>query len=275
MDNVDTSDSTDNELYEAEELITYFCRLTFGQFFTLIVLLVLTVGSAFYLGARYGNQYLRLDGAPNDSVATPQVLQPLPEAPRKPLPEDLSRDTELKRLARKALRVQEQKRLERKVHNYLETPPPPVSNKGSDHEENAANVHNVVGYPSQSAPVSDGLSAPAATPLPGLPPEPDLPLKQANNDGATTVSPITSIGGASGMPYSVQIGAYRDIREASAHVEAWKNQGYPAYMLEADIPNKGRWYRVRIGAFATRTEANSYLQDLKSKTAVEGIVVER
>ena len=40
---------------------TAFCRFTFGQFFALLVLEVFTLFFVFYLGARYGREFLGLD----------------------------------------------------------------------------------------------------------------------------------------------------------------------------------------------------------------------
>jgi len=61
--------------------------------------------------------------------------------------------------------------------------------------------------------------------------------------------------------------------EATRSVEKWKGKGYPAYMMIADIPDRGRWYRVRIGGFATREDASGYLKELQSRENVEALIV--
>ena len=44
-------------------------------------------------------------------------------------------------------------------------------------------------------------------------------------------------------------------------------------MMIADIPDRGRWYRVRIGGFAKKEDAQKYLERFRSDEGVEAIVV--
>jgi len=50
------------------------------------------------------------------------------------------------------------------------------------------------------------------------------------------------------------------------------NKGYPAYMTMSEIPGKGTWYRVRVGEFKDRKEAEKVLSRL-SKDKIKGIIV--
>ncbi len=72
--------------------------------------------------------------------------------------------------------------------------------------------------------------------------------------------------------YSVQIGSYPSMQEGTQIVERWK-EGYPAYMMIADIPDRGRWYRVRLGGFENREDAARYLKELQTRENVEALVV--
>jgi cell division septation protein DedD len=56
-------------------------------------------------------------------------------------------------------------------------------------------------------------------------------------------------------------------------LERWKGKGYAAYLTPADIPGRGRWYRVRIGGFGSRDEAARYLKELSSRESVDALVV--
>ncbi|MDZ4224702.1 MAG: SPOR domain-containing protein, partial [bacterium] len=60
--------------------------------------------------------------------------------------------------------------------------------------------------------------------------------------------------------------------EAHTLVAYWKQKGYNAYLVSADIPNKGRWYRVRLGGFDNKDDAEAYLHDLQFKENVEAFV---
>lgn len=64
--------------------------------------------------------------------------------------------------------------------------------------------------------------------------------------------------------WSVQVNAFPDERSAQIWVDRLKNKGYKAYMVEGNI--KGRsWYRVRVGRYGTREEAEKVEEQLKSR----------
>jgi DedD protein len=45
-----------------------------------------------------------------------------------------------------------------------------------------------------------------------------------------------------------------------------------AKVTVADVPGKGRWYRVRLGSFESREAADRYLKDLERTTGAKGFV---
>jgi cell division septation protein DedD len=53
-----------------------------------------------------------------------------------------------------------------------------------------------------------------------------------------------------------------------------KKRGYPAYRSIGKIPDKGIWYRVRVGYFKTRAEARGTVKQLKNEK-IEAIIVQR
>lgn len=68
----------------------------------------------------------------------------------------------------------------------------------------------------------------------------------------------------SDRPWTVQVNAFPDEHSARTWVDRLKNKGYNAYVVAAEI--KGRtWYRVRIGHYATREEADKIEEVLRSK----------
>ena len=65
-------------------------------------------------------------------------------------------------------------------------------------------------------------------------------------------------------PWTVQVNAFPDEPSARTWVDRLKNKGYNAYMAAAEI--KGRtWYRVRVGHYATREEAEEVEGLLRNK----------
>jgi cell division protein FtsN len=68
----------------------------------------------------------------------------------------------------------------------------------------------------------------------------------------------------SGKLWTVQVNAYPDERSARQLVDRLKSKGYNAQVTETR--NKGKtWYRVRVGSYRSREEADKALEDLKSK----------
>jgi cell division septation protein DedD len=64
--------------------------------------------------------------------------------------------------------------------------------------------------------------------------------------------------------WAIQVRAFPNEKPADALVRDLKSKGYDAVIVKADV--KGRpWYRVRIGHFATRGEAEALRKILESK----------
>ena len=68
----------------------------------------------------------------------------------------------------------------------------------------------------------------------------------------------------SGKIWRAQVNAFPDDRSAKQIVDRLKNKGYNAYVTE--VQNKGRtWYRVNVGKFGSRDEADKMVETLRSK----------
>jgi DedD protein len=111
--------------------------------------------------------------------------------------------------------------------------------------------------------------APAATPTPTPAPKaaPPPPVRTAPPPPAKSAPAART---ASGGAFTVQVGATQDRTEADRI--AARHAGRGAKVVVADVPGKGRWYRVRIGSFDTREAADRYLRDLERSTGTKGFV---
>lgn len=74
--------------------------------------------------------------------------------------------------------------------------------------------------------------------------------------------------------FTIQVASLKDPKIADRLVNKLKKGGYTAYRSIGKIPGKGIWYRVRVGYFKSRTEADFTLKRLK-KEKIEAIIVER
>ncbi|MCJ7616980.1 MAG: SPOR domain-containing protein [Desulfobacterales bacterium] len=65
--------------------------------------------------------------------------------------------------------------------------------------------------------------------------------------------------------YAIQVASLRDSKDADEMVAKLMKRGYSAYWISSNIPEKGIWYRVRIGYFKDKAEAGSTLNKLKKE----------
>jgi cell division septation protein DedD len=221
---------------DTDDSDSFFCRFTFGQFFALLVLEVFTLFFVFYLGARYGREFLGLDTKSQVAVVGTQTSKTTPTVAT-------TDDPEAKEMAKEIIEKAQTPELKERIAEMLNKDAPP------------ANVAAV-----ESAPVQ--TQTPESKPMPMRPPAPE-------ERGESMIR----VKSAENAKYSIQVGSYQQISEAHQKVDFWRKRGYPAYMMIADIPNRGRWYRVRLGGFASRNDASNYLRNLKQEEGVQDALI--
>lgn len=72
--------------------------------------------------------------------------------------------------------------------------------------------------------------------------------------------------------FTLQLSASQSREEADRFAAMIRERGYAPYIVEAEVPGRGLWHRVRIGAFPTKEAAQSYLADFKRETKLEAFV---
>ncbi|MCT4641864.1 MAG: SPOR domain-containing protein [Bacteriovoracaceae bacterium] len=60
--------------------------------------------------------------------------------------------------------------------------------------------------------------------------------------------------------YTIQLASKQNQEQAIEFAEPFDAAGYDVIINEVEIPTKGTWYRVSIGAFATKDEARNYMR---------------
>lgn len=104
-------------------------------------------------------------------------------------------------------------------------------------------------------------------PVPVGPAERTQPPKPAPTPGPPAVKT------PSGGNLTIQIGSFNDQGQANARAAKLKDAGAEARVVKAEIPGKGTWYRVQVGGFKSREEAQSYGNQLRGKGAVQDFIV--
>lgn len=127
-----------------------------------------------------------------------------------------------------------------------------------------------------------GVQEPLTVPVAPLPAPPaQTPPAQTPPETSSTpaiAQPETSPAPAgqaidSQSKHTLQVMASPNEGEATSMVARLKSAGLPAYVVRADLGNRGVWYRVRIGGFATHEEAQHFATEARSRAAAAGVQI--
>jgi DedD protein len=75
-----------------------------------------------------------------------------------------------------------------------------------------------------------------------------------------------------GGSYTLQLAASPTRAEADRHVAKLRGKGYAPYVVAAELPGKGTWYRVRMGSFTSKEAAEKFLADFRRETQLTAFV---
>ena len=77
--------------------------------------------------------------------------------------------------------------------------------------------------------------------------------------------------------FAIQCKAFRNIHDAKVFVGYLKGEmrrgPYKPFIMPVELPGKGKWYRVRIGKFDTRLEAEKYKAQFEKRLGLETFLV--
>lgn len=81
--------------------------------------------------------------------------------------------------------------------------------------------------------------------------------------------------GLSGEAFTLQAASLRSRENARRLVEILQGKGYPSRLEVADIGDGGEWYRVLVGSFHSREEAEAFADRFLRREQLEGMVVQK
>ncbi len=77
--------------------------------------------------------------------------------------------------------------------------------------------------------------------------------------------------------YAIQCKAFRNSHDAKVFVGYLKSEmrrsRYKPFIMPVELPGKGKWFRVRIGKFGTRLEAEKYKEQFEKRLGLETFLV--
>jgi cell division septation protein DedD len=102
-------------------------------------------------------------------------------------------------------------------------------------------------------------------------------LTKAASDAAKLDTPAASSGAAAPAGheggYQLQVSSFHTDGEAQAFADQLRARGHRAYVVEAHVPGRGTWFRVRIGPFTTKHAAAQYRADFEAREHVVPFLV--
>ena len=75
-------------------------------------------------------------------------------------------------------------------------------------------------------------------------------------------------------PYAIQVAAFKSAGEADKLVDELKKKGFSAYRAIGKVPGQGIWYRVRVGEFHNKADAEDTISKLR-KAGLKPFPVEK
>ncbi|MDX9723937.1 MAG: SPOR domain-containing protein [Myxococcota bacterium] len=78
-----------------------------------------------------------------------------------------------------------------------------------------------------------------------------------------------------GSSFAVQVSAFQEQAVADGLARSLKRKGYQAQVSADEVPGKGVWYRVRVGTYSSREEAEKAKKNLANEHGYQGFVTAR
>lgn len=75
--------------------------------------------------------------------------------------------------------------------------------------------------------------------------------------------------------YTLQVISYDQLAAANEFADALRARGHQAFVVTADVPERGRYYRVRVGPFETKHKADAYRANFEAQERMNTFVVKR
>jgi cell division protein FtsN len=122
------------------------------------------------------------------------------------------------------------------------------------------------GKPAPGAPAKPGPAAPAKSAVPGktVAAAPVGPATKTPKPEPALKPEPSPLPASSSGPYCLQISASRNRAEADALKAKLAEKKFDAYVVKAEVPGKGTFFRVRVGHYKDKAQAEKALRIFKS-----------
>lgn len=101
----------------------------------------------------------------------------------------------------------------------------------------------------------------------------DALTRAATDSAQIAVAAAPSAGPGHDGGYQLQVSSFRSQAEADQFSSQLRARAHKSYVLEAHVPGRGTWYRVRIGPFPSQHAAAAYRSGFESREHVVPFIV--
>jgi len=113
-----------------------------------------------------------------------------------------------------------------------------------------------------------GTQTPAQVAVPTQPAQQQQVSSAVAQAPAERLLPDVTVQGS----HVVQVGSFGSAADAAALRQRMLDKGYPAFLAEANLGERGIWYRVRIGPYADSDTAGVARKIIHEQEKIEGLV---
>ena len=218
----------------------YELSLDNRQIVTSFVAAIVVIGTVFVLGVVVGKKLASASAhasAPDLLTALDQRAAAMEQVKTSPPPE---------------ARLTFQEELTKKVADSppKEVPPPPES-------------------PAEPAKVASSEKPPSSPAAQTLVEE--LPREKLKKAIASLERPPREVSNPP-VAFTLQLSASQTREDADRFAAKLRAQGYQPYIVESDLKDRGRWYRVRMGKFPSKEAAAKFRDDFHRETKLDAFV---
>ena len=111
-------------------------------------------------------------------------------------------------------------------------------------------------------------------------PKEDAPAKHEEKVAKTPVEKIKEVQKSllvnqptPGGKYTLQIASYPNANEARKHLDNLAKAGMKTFVREKELGDKGRWFRVYIGGYETKKEAEKFAKRYQKDKLIKSYFV--
>jgi len=139
-------------------------------------------------------------------------------------------------------------------------------------DDDSASAPHAAGGRIEAAPSLPAQNVLEASPIVTRPR--DAMTKSASDTAQINSAPVASVPAGHEGGWQLQVSSFKTEAEGEQFADQLRARGHKAYAVEARVPGRGTWWRVRVGPFSSQHVAQTYRTEFEAKEHVVPFVVQ-